>query len=914
MKKIHIIDTWRRIKRTLITYFSIMLIVCLGISSYLGISFAKASMQETGDHYLKKQKFHNIQITYNYGLKEEDIQEIQKIDGVSVAEGLYQATGFLKLEDVDRLVTVQSATYQVDIANVIDGRLPKEKNEIVIEKVMADEDKIIIGDDIEIDCADEKGNNPLLETKFKVVGIVEHPAYSCNYVYSRRGLSDKGNGNCLNFFLVSDKAFDKEELDQSYQSVLVWSEDLSNFNCFTKQYEEECKKIEEKISIASKDRSELRYQKLLNDANADIDEAQTKLDSATEELNTSKTEIDNVEKEIEENKVELEELREAYPNSSIVKEGENALKKAEKELKTNKDKYEKAKKEYTRNKEDLDDAKIDVEKLVDIDWKVVNRNSNVSYALYSDNAEGLGKLSFSFAFVYIVVALMVCYSSIGRMIAKQKLIIGTQKALGYRTREILLQYIGYAWTCTFWGCAFGLLWAVFFVQPISLKSYKPIYYFQEYATICETRISVIVIAAAFILTLISTIFACKKVVSKPAVILLKEDVAKNGKQMFFERFHLWKKISLFKRTVIKNLIYEKRHMIATIIGVGGCTALMIIGFSLKYAMSDVKDIQFNHIQKFDISLQIEKDSDVNVFTEGLDQFKELEYINIMNKMIGVRLNGKDDIVADLLCFDDANMNNYFALEDDVTGEEVNAPKEGVLISSNTAQYYGIKVNDTIEVMKDNGEQVSVPVVGIVKNYVCHFLVMSPAYYENIIGENTKNNIFFIKLNGVDKGKIIEAFKDKEGYITVSGKEMGISIFDNIVDSLNSVVQVMIVLSAIMSLVVVLNLIAMYINEKSKALAVMRINGYTIREVKAFITYSDIILNFFGLIVGIILGVILATQIIKIIENDCVTYNHSPNIGACLISCGICIIYSIIVGYIAKRKINKLPLQNLNRFD
>lgn len=801
-----------------------MLIICLGISSYLGISFAKTSMEETGNDYFQKQKFHDIQIDYNYGIEEEDLHKIRDVDGVSAVEGLYQTTGFLKLKDVNRLVTVQSTTYKIDIANVVDGSLPKGNNEIAIEKVMANEDKISIGDELEIDCSSSDGKNVLVGTKFKVVGIVEHPAYSCNYVYGRRGISEKGNGNSLNFFLVSENAFNKNQIGNCYQSAIVWSEELAKFNGFDDKYKNECEKLEKKISLISKERSKLRYEKVSN----------------------------------------------------------NMQGKAS--------------------------------KLPELQWNVLNRQSNVSYAMYRDNAEGLGKLSFSFAFVYIIVAIMVCYSSIGRMITKQKLLIGTQKALGYSSLEINMLYIAYSWTCTFWGCIFGVLWAVFFVEQISLKSYKPIYYFQNYIRVCEIKLTTIVILSTFVLTLISTLIACRRIISKPAVSLLKEDVVKNGKKMFFEKSKLWKKISLFKRTVFKNLINEKRHMITTIIGVGGCTALMIIGFTLKFAMSEVRDIQFNYIQKFDVSLQVEKDSNIKTFTNQLEQFKKSDYINLMDRMIGVRINDKNDIVADLLCFDSDNMNDYFALEDEATEKKVNAPKEGVLISSNTAKFYNIKVNDKIEIMKDNGEKALVPVAGIVKNYVCHFLVMSPDYYKNTMGDRVRNNTFFIKLNGEDKDKIVDSLKDKKGYIAISGKDMGISIFNNIVDSLNSVVQIMIVLSAIMSLVVVLNLIVMYINEKSKALAVMRINGYTLGEVKAFITYSEIILNFFGLLVGTFLGVILGSQILQIIENDSVTYNTSPNIMACLISCGISIVYSMIVGYIAKRRINKLELQNLNRFD
>lgn len=824
MKKIYLVDIWRRIKRTIITYLSIMLIICLGVSSYLGINFAKTSMQKTGDSYLKGQKFHNIQVNYDYGLVDEDLDKIRELDGVTDVEGLYSTTGFLKIDNEDRLVTVQSITENVDIAKVISGNLPKEKNEIAIEKVMADEDNISIGDELDISCLNQSGNNTLLENKFRVTAIVEHPSYSCNYVYGRRGISEKGNGNCLNFFLVSSETFNKEQMGNAYESALVWCEELSEYNCFEDIYKSEANKIKERIEDISEERSNLRYDEVRNNL--------------------------------------------GYAANDMVK----------------------------------------------LNWNVQDRHSNTSYAMYEDNAEGLGKLSFSFAFVYIAVAMMVCHSSIGRMIVKQKLLIGTQKALGYRESEIFMQYMVYSWICTFWGCVFGILWAVFFVENIALTSYKPIYYFENYFRISDWKITCIVVIGAFILTSVSTIIACKKIISKPAVELLKDQSVVSNKRRFFEKFTIWKKISLFKRTVFKNLINDKRHMITTIIGIGGCTALMIIGFTLKFAMSDVKDIQFNEIQKFDVSLQVEKGADINSFKNELNKFEKLEYMNLMDKMTAVKVNDEDSIVADLLCFDNKDINDFFTIEDEKTGEKLTLPEDGVLISANTAEYYNVKIGDNIRIKKDNGDDVEVKVQGIAKNYVCHFIAISPKYYEEVTGNEINNNIFFIKLNDENQEDLTDSLKNKEGYIDISGKEMGISIFNNISDSLNSVVEVMIVLSAVMSLVVVLNLISMFINEKAKNLAVMRINGYTIGEAKAFIRYSNVILNFLGLLAGTVLGVILGSQIVQIIKNDAVSYSNKPNIEACLISCGICIVYSIIVGYLGNLKINKLQLNNLNRFD
>ena len=263
MKKIYIIDTWRRIKSTIVTYFSIMLIICLGISSYLGITFAGKSMKKTGDKYYSEQKFHDFEITSNLGIGQEEIKKLKEITSITNLEGVYKTTGFLKMEKENRLVTIQSITNDVDIAKLISGKIPIKENEIAIEKVMAGEDKISIGDYIDIDSLNEYKTSTLLKSKFKVVGIVEHPTYACNYVYGRRGISEKGNGNSLNFFLVSEKAFNKDQLGEKYQSALLWSDELDKLSCFSNEYKKQSKKIEEEISKVQKQLTILNRESML---------------------------------------------------------------------------------------------------------------------------------------------------------------------------------------------------------------------------------------------------------------------------------------------------------------------------------------------------------------------------------------------------------------------------------------------------------------------------------------------------------------------------------------------------------------------------------------------------------------------------------------------------------------------------
>lgn len=912
MKKIYIVDIWRRIKGSIVTYSSIILIVCLGISTYLGIGFAKLSMEETGNNYFTEQKLHHFEVNYNYGITEDDIDTLSNLSKVGAVEGIYRTTGFMQINKVKRLVTVQSITDNIDVAKVVEGRLPETQNEIAIEKVMADDDGITVGSTVVIHCEDADGNNSLVTTEFEVVGVVEHPAYSCNYVYGRRGVSEKGNGNCLNYFLVNKTAFSEEVYDNGYQSAIVWSEGLSKYNSFSEEYKQESNAIKQEIERIADTRSSIRYVEVKSEHNQQVEDAEAEVEAAKKRLEKAESEIEDGNKQLEDAEETLSSYKELYPNADY-SEQEQEIEDAKKDLAEHNKSYADSQQVIEENNEKIQQAKSDIENMVEINWSIYDRNGNVSYALFEDNAEGLGNLSFSFAFVYIVVAMMVCYSSIGRMINRQKNLIGTQKALGFRPVEIYTQYMSYTWNATFWGCVNGVGWAVFFVEKLSLSTYKQMYYFEDYVSICDVKLALVVIGVAYVLTFFATIIACKKQIDKPAVILLKDEVIKEGKEFFFEKNGLWKKLSLFKRTIIKNLFNEKKHMITTIIGIAGCTALMIIGFTLNFAMCDVKINQFEKIQKFDSSLIVEPEK-IDEFSKLLDGYSGIEKIAFMDQMTGIQLNGKDNIIADMLCADTEELNEFFLLEDDKTGKVVKNSKEGVYISSNTANYYQVEPGDKIEILKKNGEKVSVPVAGTVKNYVCHFIVVNPEYYEEVMGKTLEKNLFFLKLNGITKDELKQELASKDGFVTMAGKEMGVSIFDNIANSLKSVVQIMICLSAIMALVVVLNLIAMYINEKSKTLAVMRINGFTLRETKSFMSFSNVILTILGLIVGVAVGILVSIQIINIIESDSVAYSHAPNITACLISCVISIGYAAIIGVIGNRRINKLELNNLNRYE
>lgn len=911
MKKIYMIDTWRRMKKSMITVCCIILIISLGIATYLGILFAERSMRQTGNNVFSDQAFHHFEVSNKYGITQDSIDKLLSLPDIDSAEGLYKTTGFLKLGEQDRLVTVQAFTKQVDTAKVVEGRLPEAPDEIAIEKVMAEDDGIKLDDELEIDSTEEDGESYLLNTRFKVVGVVCHPAYSCNYVYSRRGMSEKGNGNCHNFFLVAESAFNTEKYENGWPSVLLWSDSLDKLDSFSDDYEKKSDQIGESISSVAKAESDERYSDIKGKYQQKIDDAEKQISDAEEEIKSNSSKIEESEKELESLKSDLEELKKVAPNEDYSKY-DSEIVKAQEEIDGYKTELESAEKEADEKRGELADYQSDIDGMTNSEWSVLDRFDNVSFAMYKNNAEGLGKLGFSFAFVYIVVALMVCYSSIGRMVTKQKNLIGTQKALGFKYSEILSQYLSYSWVCTFWGCVWGILWAIFFVEKLSLKGYVQIYYFKDYVLAYNIKQIAIVVGAAYFLTTLATIIACNKYIKKNAIELLKERSIDKAKTFFFEKLFIWKKISLFKRTVIKNLLNERRHFISTIIGVSGCTALLIIGFTMKYAISDVNYKQFDEIQKFDLFLQVEEDSDHTVFENNLQSVGNVEYLSISDKMVEVELEKSNNIVADLMCANIDDLKEYFAVN--IKQQSENDIYKGAIISSNTADFYKLNIGDKITVKNRNGDKIEVEITGISENYVCHFLIISPETYKSLFADDINKNAYFIKLNGTEKDTLKAALEDNEGFISLSGKESGKSIFKNIADSLNSVIQIMICLSAIMALIVVMNLMIMYINEKTSTLAVMRINGYSLRKTKSFINIGNTVLIIIGLIIGLAVGILLGLKIVMIIENDVVAYEHIPNLRACCISCAISAAYAIIIGAIANIKISKISLTDLSRYE
>lgn len=375
---------------------------------------------------------------------------------------------------------------------------------------------------------------------------------------------------------------------------------------------------------------------------------------------------------------------------------------------------------------------------------------------------------------------------------------------------------------------------------------------------------------------------------------------------FFESWKGYRHLSLYSRTMIKNVLSDRGRILTTIMGVVGCVSLLIITFTLKFAVSDAPGMQFKKYFFFENRLAVNSEiCEVEDFEEILEQ-EGISFRRIQDKLENFRTKGGSwETIHIVAVNDDEQMKDYICMEDVNTKEAASVPEDGVLISKKCADNFELEAGSVIEIMGADGNPRECKVSGVIDHYLpYHQIITSVDYYEDLMGEETDQCIFLLKGN-IDG--LYDKVKNKEGFLSLKDNSEYMIPFE----SINLVIIICFCFSAVLSALVLLNQMNMYINRKSKELAVMRINGYTLKETKTFVSRDNIVLIVLGLIIGCGIGTPLAQLEVLIMETGTRRYITTPNLLACFLSAIICVIFALIINKIALRKIDHLSLTNIN---
>ena len=641
-------------------------------------------------------------------------------------------------------------------------------------------------------------------------------------------------------------------------------------------------------------------------AQAQIDAAKAELESGQEQINSGWDQINAGEQELADAEAQLAEAEaEIADGWEEYYEGESE---AEAEIADGEQKIADA-------KEELEDAENEINDLEKPEWYIYDRSNLPEYSGYGENADRMRAIGEVFPVIFFLVAALISLTTMTRMVEEQRTQIGTLKALGYERHSIAGKYLGYALLATVSGSVVGILFGEKVFPYIIINAYGIMYqHMNDIVIPYNLEYGLGAAAAALASTLLATIFSCYKELREQAAELMRPPTPKQGQRVLLERVKfIWKQLNFSWKASIRNLVRYKKRLFMTIFGIGGCMALMLVGFGLKDSIFAIVDIQYGEIQLYDgniilsddateeeksnIIKELGKDSKMAGSTEGL-----LAQITVGNgeEQFDVYLDVPKNV---------EEFSEFVVLQDRITNGTYELDDSGAVLTEKMATELGVEPGDTITIHDEDRGELEVEISAVCENYMGHYLYMTPTYYEKVYGEKPDYNSIFYKTSDritEEAERIGEEALTLPGALSVSYTTDLREQVDNMLGALDEVIVVLIISAGMLAFVVLYNLNNINITERQRELATLKVLGFYNGEVAMYVYRENIVLTVLGAIFGIVLGKFLHGFIIVTVEIESVMFGRNIDLSSFVYGFLLTILFSLLVNgamYFKLKKIN-----------
>ncbi|MGN0675917.1 MAG: FtsX-like permease family protein [Oscillospiraceae bacterium] len=595
-----------------------------------------------------------------------------------------------------------------------------------------------------------------------------------------------------------------------------------------------------------------------------VSEMDINLASARTELDNAKQEIADGEAEIEKSKQELSDAeKEIADAKQEIADGEKEVADAKQEISDGEKEIADAEKELH---DEIDDAK----------WYVFDRDYNPSYSNYALDCDRIDAIANVFPIFFILVAALVCCTTMTRMVEEQRTQIGTLKALGYSRFSIISQYVLYALAASIPGGFIGLLIGFNTLPPIIFKCYQAMYS-QPYVIVpFRWDYAIGCILAACLCTGVSALFASRQeLVSCPAQ-LMRPKPPKNGRRIFLERISfIWNRLKFTTKVTFRNLFRYKARLLMTVVGIAGCTALLLAGYGLQYAITSIVDKQYGDIFTYDAIIALDKNADDEAYASVTDDMDSTDIVSdkmfIMQETVDISSDSSDKYEVYLLVPENKDdLSRFIDLHERKSRKGVTISDDGVILGEKIARLLGVTVGDSVYFK----EGYPLEVTGICENYTFNYVYMTDETYAKAGFDNSlRSNMILIKMTDTSKkDELSSVIIKNDTVLAVSYSSNGGDKFRDLVSSLSMIIVVIIVAAGALAFVVLFNLSNININERIRELATIKVLGFYDGEVAAYVYRENIVLTILGTLAGLGLGVWLEKFVIKTSEVDSVMFS------------------------------------------
>lgn len=587
---------------------------------------------------------------------------------------------------------------------------------------------------------------------------------------------------------------------------------------------------------------------------------------------------------------------------SKIEDAKNELNKSIEQLTLSKAEFNIQKHDALR---ELSDAQLEIDKM-EGKWIVLDRNSHYSYRDYGACADRMDGIAKVFPVFFFLVAALVCMTTMTRMVDEQRNEMGTLKALGYSKLQIASKYIIYALIASILGSILGCSLGMYLFPTVIFNAWNTLYNIDQIKFLFQPGLILLASGSVTGITLLATLYSIYSELIEMPSQLMRPKAAKAGKKILLERISfIWKRLSFLQKVTARNIFRYKKRFFMTIIGIAGCSALLVAGFGINDSISDIVNQQYNVIYHYDATVSA-KTSEITSQIKSLKGVKDVyeeDHLAVTTKIENKDISTTVHIISNDKKFKDFctlfNGNKEFDLDD-----------SSVLISQKMATKLNKKAGDTIKIKDANNKVIKAKIKGVFTNYVGHHIYASESLYKSWNTNAKTTHIYLIKSKKTTKKferNLGNKIMNIDGVQSVTFYSSLQKNFKDMIKSISYIVVVLVISAACLAFVVLYNLSNVNISERKREIATIKVLGFTRKEVDAYINRETILLTILGSLIGLGIGIGLHHLIMNLAEMDDIMFGRTINSISYVISFVMTIGFNAIINLCMHKKLNNIQM-------
>lgn len=774
-------------------FIGILLLMAVSAFAFIGLKMAGPDMRNTAQTYYQDVNLADLTVRSNYGLDKNDTQTIK-----NQAKKATIDFGYLQDTTINNSKTslrVLSESKNISTSQLISGNFPKKDNQIVLSYLLRN--KYHIGEWITLN---EHSN--LKNSRFKIVGFIRPSEYTDK---SNLGQTNVGTGQLSGVAIVKKSAFKA----QSYSIARIRFNKTKELDPYSSTYQKFIDNKKERLTNSLAQNSKLK-----------------------------KTEVDNNFKDAQ------KQIKQAKKQIQLAEN--NGL-----EITKEKEKLEKQQKK-------LNEQEQEIKQLGSISYYVNDRKNDSGYDTYQSNSEKIELITNIFPVFLFAVAALVSFSTMTRFIDEERQNIGVLRALGYSKLDTSLKFVIYSLTAALTGVFIGAIGGYWILPRIIFNAYTANLTLTNFQSGFSWKYLFLTFLISILCTTGAAVIQLFIVLRAKTSELLLPKPPKNGSRILLEKIKpFWQHLSFNYKVTLRNIFRYKVKMIMTILGIAGCTGLLMMGFGIRDSLAGIGQKQYSEIIKYDLiaidknSLSSEQSSRLN---QKLSSSQVNKYLPVYFENVSKKIAGTNQDLSIIVPEKSSQISKYISLRNRSSGQKINLNSRGIVISEKLAKLLNLSIGDELSLVTTNGKKVKLPISNICEMYMGHYVLMNSNVYQKYFNKKVNSNAQLIELNNKKQTNSFANSLMKTGAVSaINLNTNNQQIIDSLIQSMNKVIFLLIGLAALLAVVVIFTLTTTNLEERMREIATLKVLGFYNNEASLYIYRETIILSIFGILIGFLIG-------------------------------------------------------------